>query len=307
MSKPQAGILPEPSEHARFVILRVTEPAAAAARIAKALSRIPALTEKLAATDKRAKLVCTIGIGSEFWSLMAPRRRPKGMRPFLAVGTRAPNTGGDILFHILSKRIDLNFELAQRIMNELGEGVEVMDDVTGFRYLDTRDLIGFQKGTANPKGTKLRSKTSLIGKEDPRFAGGSFVFTQRYVHELPRWNTLPLSEQEGIVGRRKRDSKEIPDKSRPLTSHVSRVTIEENGEQLAIMRHSFPYGNLKENGLFFIAYTRDLAIPEEMLARMMGTAGDGLQDALMEFTHAMSGATFFAPSLEVLRAIGIRA
>lgn len=306
MSKPQAGILPEPSEHARFIILKVVEPAANAGRIAKVLSRIPAITEKVAALDRRARLVCNIGIGSEFWSLVAPRRRPKGLRPFLAVGTRAPNTGGDLLFHIISRRVDLNFELAQRIMIELGEGLEVMDDVTGFRYLDTRDLIGFQDGTANPKGTKPRTKTSLVGQEDPRFAGGSFVFTQRYVHDLPRWNRVSVPEQEGIVGRRKRDSKEMTGKALLKNSHVSRVTIEDDGAELEIMRHSFPYGNLKENGLFFIAYTRDLNVTEEMLARMMGTAGDGVEDALMEFTRAVTGATFFAPSLEVLRAIGIR-
>ncbi len=40
-------------------------------------------------------------------------------------------------------------------------------------------------------------------------------------------------------------------------------------------------------------------------ARMMGTAGDGLHDHLMDCTRAVSGATFFAPSLEVLKSLGL--
>jgi putative iron-dependent peroxidase len=43
-----------------------------------------------------------------------------------------------------------------------------------------------------------------------------------------------------------------------------------------------------------------------MLARMIGSSGDGLHDRLLEFTRAVSGATFFAPSLRLLRALGGR-
>jgi putative iron-dependent peroxidase len=64
------------------------------------------------------------------------------------------------------------------------------------------------------------------------------------------------------------------------------------------VRHSFPYGTVSESGLFFIAYTKNLDIPERMLSRMYGTAGDGLHDHLiMCFTRAVTGATFFAPPL----------
>ncbi len=84
---------------------------------------------------------------------------------------------------------------------------------------------------------------------------------------------------------------------------AARTVIEENGEELEILRHSFPYARAGEAGLFFIAYTRDLAIPQKMLARMLGTSGDGLHDRLMEYSRAVSGAHFFAPSLSVLKAL----
>ncbi len=146
----------------------------------------------------------------------------------------------------------------------------------------------------------------MIGDADPEFAGGSYVFTQRYVHDLKKWATVPLKEQEGAIGRRKRDSKELSDTMKPPTAHISRVVIEAGGEELEIVRHSFPYGTVSEAGLFFIAYTNDLGIPEKMLSRMMGAAGDGRHDHLMDFTHAVSGATFFAPSLKVLRSLAPR-
>ena len=99
-----------------------------------------------------------------------------------------------------------------------------------------------------------------------------------FLHNLKKWATVPSQEQERVVGRKKKDSKELSDKLKPPTAHISRVVMEENGKELEIVRHSFPYGTVSESGLFFIAYTKNLNIPERMLSRMYGTAGDGLHD-----------------------------
>lgn len=306
MPRPQSAILPEPSQHALFLVLRVREPAARGRTVARAAAAVPGLTSRVAAANRGSRLVSAVAFGAELWDMLSPRRRPAGLRPFRALraGPRAaPATGGDLLLHIVSRRHDLNFELAHRFRRALGDLVEVMDETHGFRYLDSRDLTGFIDGTENPKGRE-RAPVALIGAEDAAFAGGSYVFTQRYVHDLHAWASLPRGEQEKVIGRRKPDSRELSPRLRPPTAHISRVVIEEGGEELEIVRHSFPYGTVSEHGLFFIAYTRDLGIPERMLARMIGTSGDGLYDRLMEFTRPVSGATFFAPSLEVLRALG---
>ena len=308
MAEPQAGIVPEPSENALFLILRVPDPAKNGVEVAKAASQLPGLTAKLAKSEPRARLTSVVGFGPEFWDAVSPGNRPKGFRPFPAIAAgdrRAPATGGDLLVHILSRRQDLCFELATQVRKKLGHTVEVMEEVHGFRYLDSRDLTGFIDGTENPKGKK-RGAEGLVGDEDPDFAGGSFVFTQRYVHDLEKWEGLSLREQEKVIGRRKRDSRELSDRAKPPTAHIARVVIEEDGEELEIVRHSFPYGTTSECGLFFIAYTRDLDIPAKMLRRMMGTSGDGLHDRLMEFSRAVSGANFFAPSVRVLRKLGSR-
>jgi putative iron-dependent peroxidase len=91
-----------------------------------------------------------------------------------------------------------------------------------------------------------------------------------------------------------------------VAAGVPSLVNEENGEELEIVRHSFPYGTVSESGLFFIAYTKTLDTPEKMLSRMMGTTGDGLPDHCMDYTQAVSGATFFTPSLEVLNSLGSR-
>ncbi len=309
MVQPQAGIVPNPSPNALFLVLRVRNAATNGKAVAKVAASVPALTAKVGEIDPHAKLVCTVSFGSQFWDAISPQKRPAGLRPFKAISNgslSAPSTGGDLLLHILSKRHDLNFELAMRIRTQLGDMVEVMDEVHGFQYLDSRDLTGFIDGTENPKGNKDRTEVALIGKEDTAFAGGSYVFTQRYVHNLKKWATVPLPEQEGAIGRKKKDSKELSDKLKPATAHISRVVMEENGQELEIVRHSFPYGTVSESGLFFIAYTKNLDIPEKMLRRMYGTAGDGLHDQLMDFAQAVTGATFFAPSLPMLKSLGSR-
>jgi len=306
VAQPQAGIIPEPNPFALFLILRVRDPAASGPGVARAAARVPALVKRVGAIDARAKLVCTVSFGSKFWDAVSPGKRPADLRPFKAIevsGRSAPSTGGDLLFHTNSKRHDLNLELAMRIRNLLGDRVDVMEEAHGFRYLDSRDLTGFIDGTENPKGRE-RARAALVGVEDPDFAGGSYVFTQRYVHNLKKWAFISQNEQEKLIGRRKPDSKELSGRAKPPTAHISRVVIEENGEELQIVRHSFPYGPTSESGLFFIAYSKRLDIPEKMLSRMMGTSGDGLHDHLMNYTEAVSGATFFAPSLHVLKMLG---
>ncbi len=303
MPSPQSGIVPEPSHNALFAVLRVCEPTHNGPSVATILAGVPALLDSLGASHRDAALVGTVGFGSGFWDVISPARRPAGLRPFTALDSRgktAPSTGGDVLLHILSKRRDLNFELLLRLGKRLGDRVKVLDEVHAFRYLDSRDLTGFIDGTENPSGGEERAAVALIGDEDPDFAGGSYVFVQRYVHQLNTWAALSEPEQEAAIGRSKADSTELPAGSKPRSAHISRVVIEENGEELEIVRHSFPYGTLNEHGLFFIAYTRNLDIPETMLHRMLGATGDGHHDRLMDFTQAVSGAHFFAPSVELL-------
>ena len=104
-----------------------------------------------------------------------------------------------------------------------------------------------------------------------------------------------------MIGRTKADSIELSDDEKPPTAHIARVTIEEDGEELEIFRRSVPYGTVEEYGLYFVAFSADPSRYDRMLARMFGTSGDGVHDRLIEFSRPVSGAYYFAPSLNELR------
>ena len=117
----------------------------------------------------------------------------------------------------------------------------------------------------------------------------------------PRSTPKTVEDQEGTIGRTKPDSVELDDK--PDTAHISRVVIEEDGEELEIYRRSVPYGRVQELGLYFIAFSAERSRFTKMLHRMFGLSGDGLHDHLIDFTTPVSGSFYFAPSLDALEGI----
>src|ERR1700683_5255237 len=152
-----------------------------------------------------AGLSCVAGFGSDAWDKLFGAPRPAELHPFREIrsGERhAVSTPGDILFHIRAKRMDLCFELAAQIMDNIGDVVSVADEVHGFRYFDDRDVIGFVDGTENPRGSAAH-EAAIVGDEDPAFAGGSYVIVQKYLHDMKGWNALPVETQERIIGRKK--------------------------------------------------------------------------------------------------------
>ncbi len=150
------------------------------------------------------QLSCIMGFGSEAWSSAVRSAGSKDLHPFREIrGVHtAVSTPGDILFHIRAASMDLCFELATHIMSRLAGAVSAVDEVHGFKFFDDRDLIGFVDGTENPVGQAADAAT-LVGDEDPGFAGGSYVIVQKYLHDVARWNKVPVEEQENIIGRHK--------------------------------------------------------------------------------------------------------
>src|ERR1700721_74527 len=105
-----------------------------------------------------AGLSCIMGIGSNAWDRLFGQPRPAELHPFREVhaGARhAVSTPGDFLFHIRAKHMDLCFELATQIMARIGNAVDPVDEVHGFKNFDDRDLVGFVDGTENPRGDAI--------------------------------------------------------------------------------------------------------------------------------------------------------
>jgi putative iron-dependent peroxidase len=244
-----------------------------------------------------------MAFGSDAWDRLFGVRKPKDLHSFREIHGRhhAVSTPGDILFHIRSTRMDLCFELATQILSRLGEAVSTVDEVHGFNYFDDRDLIGFVDGTENPVDQAALNAT-IIGEEDAAFAGGSYVIVQKYLHDLNGWNALSIEEQERIIGRTKLSDIELDETVKPTSAHNALTTIIEDGEQLEIVRDNMPFGEIGkgEFGTYFIGYARSPRRIEQMLENMFIGRPPGNYDRLLDFSRAVTGTLFFAPSATFL-------
>ena len=250
--------------------------------------------------DVEAGLTCVVGFGSDAWDKLFGSPRPAELHPFREIrsgGRHAVSTPGDILFHIRAKRPDLCFELAAQIMDKIGDVVSVADEVHGFRYFDDRDVLGFVDGTENPQGGAAR-EAAIVGDEDPAFTGGSYVIVQKYLHDMKGWNALPVETQERIIGRKKLSDIELKDAEKPPFAHNALTVIEENGKELKILRDNMPFGRAghRKFGTYFIGYRRTPRITETMLQNMFVGRPPGNYDRLLDFSNAVTGCLFFAPS-----------
>jgi putative iron-dependent peroxidase len=222
-------------------------------------------------------------------------------REFRAGSRHAVATPGDLLFHIRAERMDLCFELATHIMARLEGAVAPVDEVHGFRYFDSRDLLGFVDGTENPTGQDAVDAT-IIGEEDPAFAGGSYVVVQKYLHDMAGWNALPTEAQERIIGRTKLSDIELDDATKPSWAHNALTVIEENGREIKIVRDNMPFGQpgQGEFGTYFIGYSRSPRTIEQMLENMFIGRPPGNYDRILDFSRAVTGNLFFVPTATFL-------
>lgn len=297
------------TQSATFLVLSVTNTPSAIRTVRSTLASIDDLTKNVAIRDLNSLFACTVGIGSDAWDRVTSLPRPAELHPFVAVKGAVHSaiaTPGDLLFHIRSDRRDLCFEFERQLLDLLGDAVAVIDETTGFRYFDVRDLLGFVDGTANPTGPAVGAST-LVADEDASGEGGSYVVVQKYVHDLKGWGALPAETQEGIIGRTKLDNIELDDaESGHQCSHKTLTTIEdEDGEEQEILRDNMPFGSpgAGEFGTYFIGYSRRLWVIERMMERMFVGDPPGLHDRILNFSKPVTGTTFFAPSATLLASL----
>jgi putative iron-dependent peroxidase len=186
-------------------------------------------------------------------------------------------------------------------MERIGGAVSAVDETHGFRYFDDRDLLGFVDGTENPRG-EAALNAALVAGEDPQFAGGSYVIIQKYLHDVSRWNALSTEEQERVIGRKKLSDIELSDAVKPSSAHNALTTIVEDGREVKILRDNMPFGKpgQGEFGTYFIGYSRSPRVTEQMLENMFIGRPPGNYDRLLDFSRAVTGSLFFAPSAAFL-------
>ena len=293
-----------------FLVATLSRGSEHAAAVRAVCADLAALVRAVGFRAPDGQLSCVVGFGSDVWDRLFGAPRPKELHLFREISGvhRAAATPGDMLLHIRAARMDLCFELATQIMLRLDGAISVADETHGFGYFDARDVLGFVDGTENPVGQSARDAT-IIGQEDAAFAGGSYVIVQKYLHDLKRWNAVPVQEQERIVGRTKLSDIELDEAVKPSSAHNALTTIVEDGREVEILRRNMSFGDIGkgEFGTYFIGYARSPGTIEQMLRNMFVGKPPGNYDRLLDFSRAVTGTLFFVPSATWLENAAARA
>jgi porphyrinogen peroxidase len=245
-----------------------------------------------------------VGFRPELWRSVAPHDAPAGVHgfdePLLGAGGYSmPATQADLWVWYAAAAYDIVFDLGSATVDALVPLAQLVREATGWSYKHTRDLTGFEDGTENPTLYEAPD-VALIGAGD-RGAGGSVLLFQQWQHLSKDWAALPQERQEQVIGRTKPDSVEFADDAMPADSHVTRTKVHEDGDELPIFRRNVPYGTVSDHGTLFIGFSADQRRMHRMLEQMAGADG-GPRDALTRFTTPLTGAYYFVPSVQALRA-----
>jgi putative iron-dependent peroxidase len=208
-------------------------------------------------------------------------------------GFTMPATQHDAVLWLAGAAYDVVFDEARGAIAALAPVAQVAVETSSWPYRHDRDLTGFVDGTENPSLARAPD-VALIPPGDPG-AGGSVLLLQRWAHEVDAWEALSVEAQEAAMGRTKDDSTELDDK--PESSHVARTDQEDFGD---VFRRNMPYGTVTAHGTMFVGFAAEQGPLARMLDSMAGL--EGPRDELTRYTTPESGAYYFVPALNALRA-----
>ncbi|MBX3252566.1 MAG: Dyp-type peroxidase [Chitinophagaceae bacterium] len=298
-----------PNNNAIFLVWNFKEDIPAE-KIKSVFQRVCALVINLnnSALDRfpDAKASCVLGIGYEAWlKLSLPQPLPKELKNFEPViGDKhtAVATRGDLHFHIRADEKSLAYDMSAAISGFMKEIAGCVVEVQGFRYWDSRSILGFVDGTENPHGTD-REHFAVMGEQDAAYKGGSYLFVQKYIHNLDAWKSLPVEEQEKVMGRTKDNDIEMTDDVKPPNSHIALANV---GDDFKVVRDNMPFGNIATNemGTYFICYASTFTTVQKMLTNMFIGNPPGNYDRILDFSTAKTGTLFFVPSMDMLSEFG---
>jgi putative iron-dependent peroxidase len=270
----QPAILASPPPSGRFLTLGLTRDANAR----DVAARLAAL-----ALDPRT----IVGVGEPLARALG--RAVPGLRAFTDVagpGGRFPATQGAVWLFVGGDDPGEILHRARRIVTALGDSLRIDEDIPSFTYGGGRDLSGYVDGTENPKDERAVDVAFDAG------AGGTFVATQKWIHDLRGFERLSKAARNDVIGRDLDSNEELT--GAPPSAHVKRAAQESFDPPAFLLRRSMPWGDVREHGLYFVAYAATLD-PFERIARRMVGLEDGTPDALLTMSRAVTGGYFWCP------------
>jgi putative iron-dependent peroxidase len=240
------------------------------------------------------------GYRPELWRAVVPEDAPTELAGFDHDLTGIeefvmPATQHDAVLWLSGSAYDVVFDVARKAIAELREVAAIADETSSWPYHHDRDLTGFIDGSENP--TLIEAPDVAVVPDGRPGARGTILLLQKWAHDATAWESLSDAEQEQVIGRTKADSVELEDK--PGDSHVASTDQDTLGK---IFRRNMPYGTVTDHGTMFVGFCAEQGPLAAMLNSMAGLT-NGHRDALTRYTRPISGAYYFIPSTDALRAL----
>lgn len=306
MPRAQSGVYAEPNLHGLTLLLNVMTDDVEAVR--RKLARVPQLLADLDDRFSESMLNGYVAIGSDYWDILYPERRPLALGGFPDLrdsDRHAPRVPVDIMLTIRSDRYDVNYQSGRTLLEWFGHDVELTEQIRTFRFMDGRDLTGFLDAPETPRGLRRRELTLVTKEQDPHFTDGSYLFVQKFRHDLRRWEQLNTEIQEHVIGRRKITGERISEALLSMVTHTQKTRmISEQDQPLAMLRQNMPWGDMREQGLLGMYFAADPSHVVTWLKQRYLTDAEGDYDPLLDYTEAVSNAAYFVPSIDFLERNG---
>jgi len=281
MRSPQSGIFALGTASHAYLELRAVD--------------IPGLVPAVAALREPRTTMGGVNLVAGFRPELWPGDAPEGLHGFDVDVGFMPATQQDAVLWISGASYDVVFDVARAALAELSPVATAAEETSSWPYHHDRDLTGFIDGTENP--TLLEAPEIVLVPEGKPGAGGTILLLQKWVHDSVAWESLAVAEQEAVIGRRKPDSEELDPK--PADSHAASTDQDTFGH---IFRRNMPYGTVTDHGTMFVGFCAEQGPLQVMLESMAGLKS-GTRDALTRYTRPLTGAYYFVPSTDALRAL----
>ena len=235
------------------------------------------------------------GFRPELWRKLRSEDTPADAAGFDAgiAGTEGfvmPATQHDAVLWISGGSYDVVFDVARAAIEALAAVAVVGDETSSWSYHHDLDLTGFIDGTENP--SLIEALQVVVVPEGSPGAGSSVLLLQKWQHDAVAWESLPVEDQEQVIGRRKVDSVELDPK--PADSHVASTDQDTFGK---ILRRNMAYGTVTDHGTMFVGFAAAREPLQTMLESMAGLK-TGARDALTRYTKPVSGAYYVIPTID---------
>ncbi|MFF8975653.1 iron uptake transporter deferrochelatase/peroxidase subunit [Streptomyces cellulosae] len=241
-----------------------------------------------------SSLTLTFGFGHSFFARTGlEKQRPAALDPLPAFSSdrldRA-RSDGDLWVQIGADDALVAFHALRAVQKDAGAAARVRWQMNGFnrspgataRPMTTRNLMGQVDGTRNPKPEEPDFDQRIFVPEqgEPAWmANGSYVVVRRIRMLLDDWEKLSLTEQEGVIGRRKADGAPLSGGDEttemdlektdaqgnlvvPFNAHA-RITRPDQNGGAAMLRRPFSYHDgidadgTPDAGLLFVCWQAD--------------------------------------------------